>query len=354
MLKQVYYSSDRIEKEHANFNLIFGEKSNGKSYQMKLKYAILNYIENKKRFILLRRWREDLSNLWIEQYFADMDIKTLTKGEYSLVTVYRKVLYFANLSEDNKVIKGDKIGYVMALSTEQHYSGGSFLDVSEIIFEEFMERGRYLPNEVHKLEYLYSTVDRKRGTTRVWLVGNSVSKVNPYVQGWNLDKILKTIKQGEIKTLTVNKEENSFKIAVEYCKSSGGKSMTIANNMIDSGAWIVDTQPKIDLKDFKSIFKFGFWYKNFRFLCDILIAKENGNDFIFFIKPYVKDFDDKTILFTDIIKPSVYYQRDIYNCTFPNDKLKLIFKEFKESKIFYSDDITGTEFKQCIDFVIKR
>ena len=31
----------------------------------------------------------------------------------------------------------------MALSTEQHYSGGSYLDVDTIIFEEFMER-RYV------------------------------------------------------------------------------------------------------------------------------------------------------------------------------------------------------------------
>lgn len=353
-LKQVHYNLDKIESKGAIFNIIFGEKSNGKSYQVKHKRAVENYINNGNRFILLRRWREDLSNLWIEQYFADVDVYKLTKGQYTNIVVYRKTLYFANITEEGKTIKGDKIGYVMALSTEQHYSGGSFLDVTDIIFEEFMERGQYLKDEVNKLEYLYSTIDRKRGTTRVWLVGNSVSKVNPYIQGWKLDKILKTIKQGEIKTIDITKEENSFSIAIEYCRSSGGKQMSIANNMIDTGAWVVDKQPKIYEKDYDTIYTFGFQYKGFRFLCRIMTSKENCNDFIFFINPHVKDFKENTIVFTDIVKPSVYYQRDIYNCTFPNETLKNLFREFKESKIFYSDDTTGTEFKQCVDFIIKR
>lgn len=242
----------------------------------------------------------------------------------------------------------------MALSTEQHYSGGSFLDVSDIIFEEFQERGSYIKNEEERLEYLYSTIDRKRGTTRIWMVGNAVSKVNPYIQGWGLDSIFKSIKQGEIRTKEIKKEENSFTIAVEYCRSSGGKSMSISNNMIDSGVWVYDKQPKIDVKDFVVNFRFGFQFKCFRFLCEIMTKKENADDFIFFIKPFVKDFDDKTLIITDVVKPSIYYQKDIYNVTIPNEKLQNILKDFRESKIFYSDDITGTEFKQCIDFSIKR
>ena len=193
--KQIHYNMDNIEKENATFNIIFGEKSNGKSYQVKHKRGIENYLKTGNRFILLRRWREDLSNLWVEQYFADVDVEKLTEGKFKTIIVYRKTLYFANITPEGKIIKGDKIGYVMALSTEQHYSGGSFLDVSDIIFEEYQERGSYIKNEEERLEYLYSTVDRKRGTTRVWMVGNAVSKVNPYVQGWKLDSIFKSIKQ---------------------------------------------------------------------------------------------------------------------------------------------------------------
>ena len=31
-----------------------------------------------------------------------------------------------------------------------------------------------------------------------------------------------------------------------------------------------------------------------------------------------------------------------------------MFKNFKESKIFYCNDITGTDFKKVIDFTIKK
>lgn len=181
--KQVHYNLDNIKKENANFNLIYGEKSNGKSYQVKHKEAILHYLETGNRFILLRRWKEDITNLWIEQYFSDVDVEKLTNGKYNCITVYRKVLYFSVYDvELGKVKRFEKIGYVMSLSTEQHYSGGSFLDVDSIIFEEFMERGSYLANECDKLMILYSTIDRKRGVTKLWMVGNSISRVCPYVR----------------------------------------------------------------------------------------------------------------------------------------------------------------------------
>ena len=60
-----------------------------------------------------------------------------------------------------KVKRCEKIGYVMSLSTEQHFSSGSFLDVHNIIFEEFMERGgAYLPKEPERLLIFYNTIDK--------------------------------------------------------------------------------------------------------------------------------------------------------------------------------------------------
>ena len=108
--KQVHYNIDNIDKENANFNLIYGEKSNGKSYQVKHKKAVEHYLKTGNRFILLRRWREDISNLWIEQYFSDVDVTKLTNNRYNCITCYRKVLYFGIYdSENNKTIKGEKI-----------------------------------------------------------------------------------------------------------------------------------------------------------------------------------------------------------------------------------------------------
>ena len=228
MAKQIHYNINNIDKLNANFNIIFGEKSNGKSYAVKHKWAVEHYLETGNRFILLRRWREDISSLWVEQYFADVDVAKITDGKYNCISCYRKALYFSVYDvETGKTKRYDKIGYVMSLSTEQHMSSASFLDVDVIIFEEFMERGSYIPNEPDRLMIFYSTVDRKRGTTKLYLVGNSITKVCPYIRAWDIEDIFKNISQGEIKSKLIHNEENTVTIAIEYCRASGGKTMAI-------------------------------------------------------------------------------------------------------------------------------
>lgn len=357
-IKQVHYNIDRIDKLDANFNLIYGEKSNGKSYQVKHKKAVEHYLETGKRFILLRRWREDISNLWIEQYFADVDVAKLTNNKYNCISQYRKVLYFSIYDENTgKTQRFEKIGYVMSLSTEQHMSSASFLDVDVIIFEEFMERGSYIPHEPDRLMIFYSTIDRKRGTTKLYMVGNSISRVCPYIREWGLDEIFRNLKQGEIKTKEIQNEENNVTIAIEFCRASGGKTMAIGNaaSMIDSGSWQTFPQPHLpkSYKEYKVLFRFGFQYKGFRFLCDYLSDKETYET-IFFIYPKTEEFRNGIIVFSDEIKVSAYWQRDIYNISIKNDKLRNLFMNFKENKIFYSSDLCGTDFKQVIDFTIRR
>lgn len=74
----------------------------------------------------------------------------------------------------------------------------------------------------------------------------------------------------------------------------------------------------------------------------------------FFIFPKSRDFYRQTIIFSDKIRVSKYYQRDIYNISIENQRLKHLFSTFKENKIFYSSDLCGTDFKQVIDFMIRR
>ena len=79
-MKQVHYNLDNINEKYpdAFYYLIYGEKSNGKSYQVKHKEAVLHYLETGKKFILLRRWKEDISTAWIEKYFSDVDVEKIT------------------------------------------------------------------------------------------------------------------------------------------------------------------------------------------------------------------------------------------------------------------------------------
>ena len=126
--------------------------------------------------------------------------------------------------------------------------------------------------------------------------------------------------------------------------------------MINTGAWETAPQPHLpkSYKEYKCLYRFGFQYQNFRFLCELIVDKKENDNFIWFIYPKYSDFKDKTIIFSDVIKVSRYWQRDIYNISIKNDKLKNLFQTFKENRIFYSTDMCGTDFKQVIDFIIRR
>lgn len=265
-------------------------------------------------------------------------------------------MYFSIYNEENgKIIRGDKIGYCVSLSTEQHLSSASFLDCDMIIFEEFMERGNYIKNEPDRLMIFYSTVDRKRGTTKVFMVGNSITRVCPYISAWDLESIFRNLKQGEIATKIIHNESNDVKIAIEYCKSSGGNTMAIGNasKMIDSGSWQTYPQPHLpnSYNDYKKLYTIGFQYKGFKFIAQYL---KYDSDRCWFIFPYYDDFKDNIIVFSDEIKISKMWQRDIYNISIKNDNLQRILSTFRENNIFYSDDLCGTDFKQVIDFSIRR
>lgn len=369
---KIHYNLDNIDKENALINLIWGERSNGKSYQVKHKKAIIPFLESmvkdgmkRDRFILVRRLREEISTEKIERYFADIDIASLTKNKYNIITYYRKEVYLGNYSiETGKVKRGEKIGYVVALSTEQHYAGASYLDVKNIIFEEFMSRSVYLANEPDKLINFWNTVDRKRGIVRMWLVGNTISRVCPYLTDWDLQSIVSRQQQGTIVTKmldtgTVDENNNPIKIklAIEYCKSSGKSSLSIGKHkdMLNKGTWQSDPQPHLpkSYNNYKVLFRIGFMYKEFKFLGELLKDNESKES-CWYIYPYEKDFKDNLLIFTDIVKLNKKYQRNIYDITINNDRIRNALETFREGNIFYSTDLCGTDFKQAIDFNIRK
>ena len=369
---KIHYNIDTLDSYDALINIIWGERSNGKSYQVKHKKAIIPFLESmvkdaikRDRFILVRRLREEITTEKIERYFADVDIASLTNNEYNIITYYRKEIYLGRYNiEDGKVKRGEKIGYVVALSTEQHYAGASYLDVKNIIFEEFMSRSVYLANEPDKLMNFWNTVDRKRGIVKMWLVGNTISRVCPYLTDWGLQNIVKNQKQGTIitKYLDTGTENDEgipiqIKLAIEYCKSTGKSSFAIGKHkdMLNKGSWQSDPQPHLpkSRKEYKLLFRIGFQYKEFKFIGE-LIKDYESKDSVWFIYPYDKEFKDNLLIFTDVIKLNKRYQRNIYDITINNDRIKNVLETFREGNIFYSSDLCGTDFKQAIDFTIRK
>ena len=382
----IYWKIKKLDEQGATINIAYGERSNGKSYQVKNEKGINNYlfetpsyfdsykdkgniieqlIPSGKKFVLLRRWKEEISTEKVEQYFDDVDVVKLTDGKYNCISMYKKRLFLANYNNENgKTIRGELIGYVCALSTEQNYAGGSYLDVTDIIFEEWMTRSVYIANEPDRFMNFYSTIDRKRGTTRVWMVGNSISRVSPYISEWGLHEIFSKLKQGQIASKwipTGDFDDDGYpveiKIAVEYCESTGRSSYIIGKHsaMLNKGDWQSDPQPHLPKSNtcYKIMMTIGFQYLDFKFKGNLLFDKET-KETCWFVYPFKGEFARDMLVFSDVVKISKYWQRDIYNPSINNEKIKRILQTFKENQIFYATDLCGTDFKQCIDFEIRK
>lgn len=359
--KMIHYNIDNLMQTGALFNLLYGERSNGKSYQVKHKIMFKDSVVNgDRRFMLVRRSDDEITNSKLERYFDDVNIEAITDGKYNCISIYRKEIFLSTYDiEKNKTVRGKKIGYAVALQREQYLAGASFLDVDDIIFEEFMVRDRpYLYQEPDKLMNLFCTVDRKRGSVRVWLVGNTISRVCPYLYDWDLYDIVRKQEQGTIAFTDrpVDEYGTTIKLAIEHCKATGQTSFTLGAHaaMLNTGEWQSDRQPHLpySYKECDLICRVIFQYSNFSFIGEYL---RHGSNKLWYIYPKTRpEIYGYIYVFSDQIRPEKTWARDPYHSNTKNPILQRVFNDFREDKIFYSTDLDGTEFKQCIDFEIKK
>ena len=84
-----YYSLKNIQRKNATYNVIFGERSNGKTYAV-LKQALENYKEDGSQFAYVRRWQDDIKARRASTVFNglqdDGTIAKMFNGEYTGVT----------------------------------------------------------------------------------------------------------------------------------------------------------------------------------------------------------------------------------------------------------------------------
>ena len=227
-----YVSADKIKKIDCDYLLLLGERANGKSYASKSLILSECYRRNTVEFIYLRRFDLDIKDSVAVNYFADMPIYEITNGEYTCVDVFRKDIYFANVDENTgKVVRGRKIGHCHALSGAEHYKSLAFPKVEFIIFEEFISvDGHYLFNEPDKLQHYVSTIFRhKKG--KVYLIGNTISRICPYYREWGLEKGLRSQKQGEVRYYKIDQTMIALYLTDSLNFNSGMFFGNIAKNI---------------------------------------------------------------------------------------------------------------------------
>lgn len=353
-----YYSYENILSKNAIYNMVIGERSNGKSYGA-LKMGIDNYVLKGEQMAIVRRYGDDFKGARGAAMFSalveDGYIEKVTKGKWTSVYYYSSRWYLCKFDEDlNKRVTDIKpFCWGFSISAVEHDKSTSYPEITTIVFDEFIARGAYLSDEFVLFMNVLSTIIRDRVNVKIFMLGNTVSKYCPYFDEMGL-KHIKNMKPNTIDVYTYG--ESGLSVAVELC---GAEDRHGANNkpsdiyfafdnpklnMITSGIWEVNVyphHPKILDPDFKFDIEFIFFIQFDRDIlqCEIQTT-DRGDSYIYIHKKTtpIKDvYND--IIYTPDVKPTYNYRRNIYKPLY--DFERIILKIFKDDKIFYQDNDVG-------------
>lgn len=348
--KSVFYSLNQIKKLNAIYNMIIGKRSNGKTFAC-LEEIIRNFAKNGKQGAYIRRYREDFRGKRGDQLFAAHVstglITEVTNGEWTGVKYYAGRWYFSKFdSVLNKDIRDtEPFCFGFSLSEMEHDKSTSYPDITTIVFDEFITRSYYLPDEFVVFMNVLSTIIRGRYDVTIYMLGNTVNKFCPYFKEMGLGHV-DEMELGTIDLYTYGK--SALTVAVERCddpdsSKQSDKYFTFDNpslQMITGGAWEIDIYPHLPIKyqkrDIQLIYFISF--NDFLLQCEIVV--KDGCIFTYIHRKTTElQNPDGDIIFTTDYSPRPNISRNILHPTY--EVHRKISNFFKAEKVFYQDNEVG-------------
>lgn len=343
-----YYNLKTILSKDCDYNIIIGERSNGKTYAA-LYYALKQYVKNKAQFAYIRRWQEDIIGRRASAIFAALNkddvVTKLTNGEYDSVYYYNGAFYLAKKNEKTGKPVPDvtPCGYTFALSDNEHNKSVSYPNVRTVVFDEFLTRRTYLIDEFMLFMNVLSTIIRQRDNVKIFMLGNTVNKYSPYFSEMGLAHV-KQQKQGTIDIYKYG--DSGLTVAVEYCaslesKKKSNKYFAFDNEnlqMITGGAWELSLYPHLPVKyDYSEIlFIYYIVFDDETLQCEII----NHDNMLFtYVHRKTTPIKKNSIVYSNIPNASPYYYKRLLK---PIDKIsQKIGMFYATEKIYFQDNSIG-------------
>ena len=357
--KNHYWNINNILSKGCIYNVVYGERSNGKTYGV-LQYALEEYFKNGSELAVIRRMEEDFRGKRANQLFAPLIengvIERLSKGKYNSVKYYSQRWYFQHIEQKKENCYTEELpfGYAFALTSMEHDKSSSYPKVKNVLFDEFITRNMYLPDEFITFQNTLSTIIRDRDDVIIFMLGNSVNKYGcPYFKEMGLTNYGKQ-EQGTIDVYTYG--DSGLRVAVEFCGENKHKVEKKSNKyfafnnpklqMITKGAWEMDIYPHLPIKYTPKHIKYMYFIKfeGVILQCEIIYTEtEEGRKVAFTYihrkTTKINDSKGKYLVYQQDFSPLPNYRRRI---TLANNNLeKFILSFFRKDKIFYQDNDVG-------------
>ena len=347
-MKTEYYSLKNILSKNALYNVIFGERSNGKSYSV-YEYAIKNFAENEKQLAIIRRYDTDFIGKRGATMFDSINknqiVKKYTSGKWTHIYYYGARWYFCRYENEKRITNEKPFAYGFALTGMEHDKSTSYPDITTVLFDEFLSRSGYLNDEFLIFMNVLSTIIRDRKDVKIFMLGNTVNKYCPYFAEMGLKHITE-MKKGDIDLYRYG--ESALTVAVEYTPTNKkGKASDVyfafdnpKLSMITGGAWEIDIYPHCPIKYLPDEILFTYFIEfDGHFLqCEII---QHDNLVFTFIHPKTSEIKhpENDLVYTPNFSPRPNYKRKI---TKPTTSLeKKIASFYMKDKVFYADNETG-------------
>lgn len=345
-----YYRLDKILKYNAKYNVIFGERSNGKSFSVHEK-ALIDYVATGAQFAIVRRWQDDFTGKRGQSMFNGIVgsglVESITNGEWTGIYYYSSRWYLCRYEDGKRILNDDVFAYGFAITSQEHDKSTSYPRIKNILFDEFLSRTGYIPDEFVLFCNVLSTIIRERDDVTIFMLGNTVNRFCPYFNEMGLKHVAE-MKQGTIDLYQYG--DSGLTVAVEYVQPAGksGKKSDVyfafdnpKLNMITAGAWEIDIYPHCPAKFRPKDIRFMYFieFDGHILQCEIVTIK---NGMFTFIHPKTGDIKhpEKDVVFS-LSKHSAMrnVRRDIKH---PEDRLgEKIYNFFRNNRVFYADNETG-------------
>lgn len=360
MARTKYYRLDRIKEYKASYNMIVGERSNGKSYAT-LERGLERYFKEGKEIAYIRRWREDVTGANGANIFAGLvannRITELSNGQWNSVYCYSGRYYLCKYKTgakgETRITALEPFAYSFALNSAEHYKSNNYPKVGTVIFDEFIPiNGVGLGDQEFMLFMnMLSTIirDPSRTDVEVYMVANTVNWDSPYFREFGLGNV-RNQKQGTIEYYVYGNSNCS--LALEYCESGStkeskeGDRFFAFNNphleMITTGAWEMDIYPHCPIKYRPKDIKFNYFVKYNDDLIQADVVKRDNNYFTYYHFKTTPIQDDKRDLIYSNVDVSPQFNKRV-NLFKPTDNLgRRLLNFWKDNKVFFQDNIVGT------------
>ena len=355
-----YYDVSHIDKLNCHYNVIFGKRSNGKTYSVLYK-ILKNYAEKGEQGAYIRRYREDFKGkrgaTMFDSLVANDVISKLTDGKWTTVKFYSDRWYFAKKDESDDRIVADSVPfcYGFSLAQMEHDKSTSYPLITTVVFDEFISRIGYLNNEFVLFMNVLSTIIRQRNNVKVYMLGNTVNKYCPYFQEMGL-KHIEDMEPGKIDVYTYGNSE--LRVACEYTQNhniEGRKSDVYfafdnpSLQMITGGAWELDLYPHLpadyDTKDI--VFKYFICFNDNILQCEVIELGDNCFTYVHRKTGEIRHPDTDVVFSTEYdIRPN--HIRNIRKTG--NDVARKIYNFYREDRVFYQDNDVGEVVRNYLMF----